>query len=45
MDNAALSSATYHASVQPNMLDPSAIVVLLLLFLEKADSLAMVKHC
>ena len=44
MDNAALSSAAYHASVQPKMLDPSAIVVLLL-FLEKADSLAMVKHC
>ena len=37
----ALSWAAYHASVQPN---PSAIIALLPLFLEKADSPAMVKR-
>ena len=41
----ALSWAAYYASVQPKMLDPSAIIALLSLFLKKADSPAMVKHC
>ena len=40
----ALSWVAYHAPVQPKMLDPSAIIALLPLFLEKADSPAMVKH-
>ena len=44
LEDHALSWAAYHASVQPKMLDLSAIIALLPLFLEKADSPAMVKH-
>ena len=39
-----ISWAGYHASRQLQLLNPPAIIALLPLFLEKADSPAMVKH-
>ena len=40
----ALSWAAYHASMQAEHLDPPAIVAMLPLFFQKADSPSMIKH-
>ncbi|MES9881369.1 MAG: hypothetical protein ABW185_10860, partial [Sedimenticola sp.] len=40
----AVAWAAFHAKNQPPMLDPAAIIALLPLFFEKADTPAMIKH-
>ena len=44
LNEQAILWAAYHAKLQPQVLDPSAIIALLPLFFEKADTPAMIKH-
>ena len=44
LNEQAISWAAYHAKLQPQVIDPPEIIVLLPLFFEKADTPAMIKH-